>query len=108
VLESAKPSHLGDAYLLDRARLRFGRAEWNEIDLRHDDSVSRGVGWFERREDGGWWVVDNGSTCGVSVNDIPLPRVEGDPSRRAQVLRPGDRVRVGRTLLAFHVDASAG
>jgi len=65
-------------------------------------------GWFERAADGNWWVVDNGSTNGVSVNDVPLRRaVESVPSRYADILRQGDRVQVGRVVLVFHAAEAA-
>jgi hypothetical protein len=112
VVEAPNPVHVGETFVLDRVRMRFGRASTcmlNEINLFRDPSMSRGVGWFERRADGEWWVVDNGSTTGVSVNDCPVRRpVEGEPYRYAERVRQGDRVRVGDTVLEFRAaDAAA-
>ena len=109
VVESSHPAHLGATFVLDRGLLRFGRSHWNELVLRHDDSLSRGHGCFERRADGQWWVVDNGTTNVVSVNDRVIDRTKDDRGRSAQMLRHGARVRVGRLVLEFRAaETTAG
>jgi hypothetical protein len=48
-----------------------------------------------RREDGGWQIVDLGSTNGIKVNGR---RVDSQP------LRPGDQITIGVTDLTFELD----
>jgi len=107
VASSFDSSHVGQRFELTGDRVRFGRAPHaNDICLFRDDTMSRWVGWFERRE-GGWWVVDNGSTCGVFVNEqsVPKPPAEDKGERR---LDDNDLVSVGRVALRFRLgDADA-
>ena len=61
-----------------------GRTEGNDLILNHP-SVSRKHGRFETRN-GEWWVVDQGSTNGIKVNDNQVGEAR---------LKPGDHLSVG-------------
>ncbi|HST42129.1 MAG TPA: FHA domain-containing protein, partial [Conexibacter sp.] len=60
-----------------------------------DGNVSRKHAEVRPRGDG-WMVADLGSTNGVTVNGA---RIE-----QAQLLRGGDRIEVGTTLLTFELE----
>ncbi len=69
-----------------------GRTEGNDLILNHP-SVSRRHGRFEVRN-GQWWIVDQGSTNGVKINDNLVGEAR---------IGPGDRVNVG----SMQVDVKA-
>lgn len=60
-----------------------------------DANVSRTHAEVRPRGDG-WMIADLGSTNGVTVNGT---RIE-----QAQLLRPGDRIEVGTTMLTFELE----
>ncbi|MCD6350852.1 MAG: FHA domain-containing protein, partial [Armatimonadetes bacterium] len=82
-------------FTLEGEEMTLGRRSDNDIVLPADRRISRQhARVFER--DGDWYIEDMGSANGTFVNDR---RVHA-PVR----LRPGDRVRVGRTWLEVHPD----
>jgi hypothetical protein len=74
-----------------------GQAEPPQIELSGDESVSRRhaeIRWGE----GGYWIVDRGSTNGTWLNG---QRLSPDQPHR---LKDGDRVAVGRlSVLTIHL-----
>ncbi|MFH1018198.1 MAG: FHA domain-containing protein [Pseudomonadota bacterium] len=83
----------GRAIEIDRFPFRIGRDPDNEL-IVADGDVSRHHAHVEEGPDGPV-ISDVGSRNGLYVDD---QRVE------SQVLRPGDRVRVGSTVLVFQKD----
>lgn len=81
---------VGIRFTLDRS-CDIGRDPGAELPVR-DENVSWRHARVEDRGNGDWVVVDLGSTNGVLVN--------GEKCVEA-LLRPGDRVFVGRTILEF-------
>src|SRR5213594_1217246 len=77
---------------LDAETLRIGRASGNDLVLK-DLNVSRSHAAISRRVNG-VYVLDAGGKNGTFVNDRRI----GEPTR----LSPGDRVRLGSTLLIFN------
>src|SRR2546425_5686794 len=77
---------------LDAENLRIGRASGNDLVLK-DLNVSRSHAAIARRPDG-VYVLDAGGKNGTFVNDRRI----SEPTR----LGPGDRVRLGSTLLIFN------
>lgn len=90
VLHSGDAASVWDRHELiaSSAPITVGRGGHNTIVLG-GDSASRTHARFEKRE-GGWWVIDDGSTNGTHVN--------GEQVREA-LLFDGDSVRIGDTLL---------
>jgi len=80
----------GKRHELDGDRVVLGRSRDCDIPIE-DPNVSRRHAEVVH-EDGGWWVVDLGSTNGVEVN--------GERVKRAR-LEPDDRIVLGRTELVF-------
>ncbi len=76
----------------------IGRAPGCAIVLSDDYVSSRHARIVERG--GRVWVEDLGSTNGTLLN--------GRPVRRAAALRAGDRLQLGRTVLAFRVEPPVG
>ena len=68
----------------------IGRSHECDITVE-DPNVSRRHAEV-RREDGGWWIVDLGSTNGIEVNGKRVDRAR---------LEPDDQVTLGRTELTF-------
>ena len=83
----------GRRNVLSGNRVVLGRSREADIVLQ-DPNVSRRHAEL-RREDGGWQIVDLGSTNGIKVNGR---RVDNQP------LRPGDQVTIGVTDLTFELD----
>src|SRR5882672_2567584 len=83
---------------LDADNLRIGRASGNDLVLK-DLNVSRTHAAIVRQADG-VFVLDAGGKNGTFVNDRRI----GEPTR----LSPGDRVRLGSTLLIFNGRTAAG
>lgn len=81
----------GQHFLLRTPSVTIGRDASNQIQL-HDTEVSRHHARIDITDDRGMRLVDLGSSNGSFVN-----------SRRitSQVLRSGDRVQIGRTLMIF-------
>jgi pSer/pThr/pTyr-binding forkhead associated (FHA) protein len=71
----------------------LGRSREADIVLQ-DPNVSRRHAEL-RREDGGWQIVDLGSTNGIKVNGR---RVDNQP------LSAGDQITIGVTDLTFELD----
>lgn len=99
ILYSRDPELVGDHLALGAAPAvtTVGRGADNTIVL-DDDPVSRSHARFEQRADG-WWVIDSGSTNGTFVNDEQV---------REALLRPGDRVRIGDTILRLEDPRPSG
>jgi hypothetical protein len=83
----------GRRNVLSGNRVVLGRSREADIVLQ-DPNVSRRHAEL-RREDGGWQIVDLGSTNGIKVNGR---RVDNQP------LRPGDQITIGVTDLTFELD----
>jgi pSer/pThr/pTyr-binding forkhead associated (FHA) protein len=83
----------GRRNVLSGDRVVVGRSREADIVLQ-DPNVSRRHAEL-RREDGGWQIVDLGSTNGIKVHGR---RVSDQP------LRPGDQVTIGVTDLTFELD----
>jgi pSer/pThr/pTyr-binding forkhead associated (FHA) protein len=83
----------GRRNVLSGSRVVLGRSREADIVLQ-DPNVSRRHAEL-RKDDGGWQIVDLGSTNGIKVNGR---RVDNQP------LRPGDQVTIGVTDLTFELD----
>ena len=92
VIYSPVHTQLGKRYLLDRPVLTIGRSGDNDVVLV-SDSVSRQHARIERRGNE-TFSVDLNSTNGTYLND-GAQRVE------LHRLSPGDRIKVGDTILKF-------
>lgn len=75
---------------LKGSRIVAGRRADCAVTL-HDPSVSRQHAAFENRA-GIWWVIDLDSTNGTKVNGRPVSK---------QLLKAGDRVELGETVIEF-------
>lgn len=91
VIYSDQKSILGRRFPLEAGPVRIGREEDNEIVLV-EKSVSRRHARFER-VDGGWSIVDAGSSNGTLLNEREL-------LGRA-VLSRDDRVKIGSTIFKY-------
>ncbi|WAS95453.1 GGDEF domain-containing protein [Nannocystis punicea] len=89
IIYSRNAELLGQLHALEpsSAPITVGRGTHNAIVLP-GDAVSRSHARFEKRADG-WWVIDNGSTNGVYVNQDQVQEA---------LLRLGDRVWIGFTI----------
>ena len=83
----------GRRNVLSGSRVVLGRSREADIVLQ-DPNVSRRHAEL-RRNDGGWQIVDLGSTNGIKVNGR---RVDSQP------LRQGDQITIGVTDLTFELD----
>ena len=83
----------GRRNVLSGSRVVIGRSREADIVLQ-DPNVSRRHAEL-RREDGGWQIVDLGSTNGITVNGR---RVDHQP------LGAGDQITIGVTDLTFELD----
>src|SRR3954468_18789973 len=83
----------GRRTVLSGARVLLGRSRECDVVLS-DPNISRRHAEV-RREDGGWAVVDLGSTNGIKVNGRRVDHA---------LLEPGDRVTLGVTELTFELD----
>ena len=83
----------GRRNVLSGSRVVLGRSREADIVLQ-DPNVSRRHAEL-RRDEGGWQIVDLGSTNGIKVNGR---RVNNQP------LSPGDQVTIGVTDLTFELD----
>ena len=88
----------GQAFSLDRPALVVGRGKDSDIVLV-DADVSR---QHARLQSGsqGWLLVDLGTTNGTFVNGKRLPAQE------PYLLRPGDRITIGRSVLAVQQEGA--
>jgi two-component system, NtrC family, sensor kinase len=89
----------GKRYDVTHALLAIGREASNTIQL-HDTEVSRRHAELRRDGDSGQvFLTDLGSSNGTFVNSQRVQR---------HVLKSGDRVQIGRTLMLFTEDPSGG
>jgi pSer/pThr/pTyr-binding forkhead associated (FHA) protein len=79
---------------LDTTENTVGRARDCTVQLLHDPELSRVHCTVRRDADGGFAVVDEGSTNGTFLND---EQVGNEP----RALKEGDRIRIGTTVLVF-------
>jgi pSer/pThr/pTyr-binding forkhead associated (FHA) protein len=92
-LELRLPGEPGSrVVVLDHDRLTVGRDTENDVALPGDPKLSRVHAAFERYGQG-WAVNDLGSRNGTFVNNQRL--------WQERILRPGDEVKAGSTLLVF-------
>jgi FhaA, N-terminal domain/FHA domain len=87
MLEKGRPAKVFD---LGKDRVIIGRLPESDVPVS-DPGVSRRHAEL-RREDGGYILVDLGSTNGTKVNEAPIGE---------RVLEEGDRITIGRTVLEF-------
>ncbi len=85
---------VGTRVVLERS-IEMGRDPSCELPL-HDENVSWRHARVEDRGAGEWAVVDLGSTNGTLVNDRPCA---------GAILKPGDRVFLGKTVIEVQQDA---
>ncbi len=76
----------GDQEVTRSSRVAMGRADDNEI-VVPDVSVSKKHCFLEQGSDGGWWLIDNESANGTSLDDVELDK--------------GGRVRLTRGLMTI-------
>ncbi len=88
----------GQSYSIPPQGLRVGRQAGNEV-LLDDTGVSRQHARLIFHN-GALWVQDMGSRNGVFVNDV---RVQAH-----RQLSPGDKIRIGNTVLEVRLNESAG
>lgn len=81
----------GQHFAIRGAQATIGREATNQIQLR-DTEVSRRHARIIRTDEANFEIVDNASSNGTYVNGRRV---------QAQVLKSGDRIQVGRTLLIF-------
>ncbi len=91
VLDDGSP--MGNVIVVDGPK-RIGRARDVQIQIRNDAKVSRVHATVERR-DTGIFVKDHGASNGTYVNE---DRVAGE-----RLLRAGDRLIIGDTILEFRM-----
>jgi hypothetical protein len=77
-----------------KAGARIGRSPECEVVLR-DPSVSRRHAHAERRGEA-WWIVDDGSRNGITVERVRVPRLE---------LHDGQEFQVGELLVRFRASS---
>jgi hypothetical protein len=87
LLEKGRPSK---AFALGKERVIIGRLPESDVPVP-DPGVSRRHAEV-RKEDGGYLLVDLGSTNGTLVNEARIGE---------RVLEEGDRITIGRTVLEF-------
>lgn len=87
----------GQHFVLHGATVSIGREPSNQIQLR-DTEVSRQHARLETIDNGEVRLVDQASSNGTFVNSFRI---------REQVLRNGDRIQLGRTLMLFSSGAEA-
>ena len=90
----------GQVLPMTQPALLIGRGKENDLVLL-DSDVSREHARLQRGPQG-WTLVDLGTTNGTFVNGKRLP--PQDP----YLLRPGDRITVGSSVLAVQEDAAGG
>jgi hypothetical protein len=90
----------GQVLAMAQPALLIGRGKDNDIVLLEQD-VSREHARLQRGPQG-WTLVDLGTTNGTFVNGKRLPAQ--DP----HLLRPGDRITIGSSVLAIQEDAAVG
>lgn len=90
LLRFVEGPHVGDAIIMRRQMLTIGRALDNDV-VVDSAEVSRHHARVEHR-DGGFWIVDLGSTNGTSVNGGQIDEHE---------LQHGDRMTLGNVVLEF-------
>lgn len=98
VIYTTEKALLGKRFVLDSSPLRIGRGPDNHIVLE-GDSVSRRHSHLEHRGAESWYAVDDRSTNGTYVNEDQIP---GEV-----LLKNGDRIKVGPTILKFLSGADA-
>ncbi len=81
----------GQEFTLEGDRITIGRAEEAGVSINHA-SVSRLHAEMVSLDDGRWEVLDQGSSNGIRVNGVDLPR---------GILEPGDALELGDVRLRF-------
>lgn len=89
----------GQVLAMAQPALLIGRGKENDMVLLEAD-VSREHARLERGAQG-WTLVDLGTTNGTFVNGKRLP------AREPYLLRPGDRITIGSSVLAVQEDAAS-
>jgi pSer/pThr/pTyr-binding forkhead associated (FHA) protein len=83
----------GRRSVLSGERVLIGRSRECDVVLSDPNTSRRHA--EVRRDDGGWAVVDLGSTNGIKVNGRRVDQA---------ALEPGDRITLGLTELTFELD----
>lgn len=81
----------GQEFTLEGDRITIGRAEEAGVSVNHA-SVSRLHAEMVSLDDGRWEVLDQGSSNGIRINGVDLPR---------GILEPGDALELGDVRLRF-------
>jgi pSer/pThr/pTyr-binding forkhead associated (FHA) protein len=89
----------GQRYQLERAKIKIGRDDSNQVVISEDTFASRHHAWVTL-EDGDFFIEDLGSTNGTFLN--------GQMVMKRQVLSAGDKIRVGHTDFTFEVKQKPG
>lgn len=89
----------GQSFTLTQPAYVIGRGKNSDIVLL-EHGVSREHARLAQERPGSWMLTDLGSTNGTQVNGQPLRPQE------AYLLRPGDRVTMGHTLLSVQAAAA--
>lgn len=90
--------HCGEVFDLSSAHLTIGRDAASSVRLARDGMVSRRHAVLEWSS-AGWRITDAGSTNGLHVNGVRT---------HSHVLRRGDRIQVGQTMLVAVDTAESG
>jgi adenylate cyclase len=84
--------------LADKTTFRIGRSEGNDITLPYN-WVSRQHAMLQAEESGALNLIDLGSTNGTLVNNRRI--------LTPTLLRSGDRIAIGQTIMVFHQETPA-
>ena len=87
----------GDNIPLIRERLTIGRRDSCDICLRYANISGLHCELLFR--DGFWWIKDLGSTNGLKINGVNVPR---------KLLQPGDRITIAKRTYSINYDMPAG
>src|SRR5947209_5417383 len=91
------PEGGGDNIPLIRERLTVGRRDSCDICLRYANISGLHCELLFR--EGFWWVKDLGSTNGLKINGVNVPR---------KLLHPGDRITIAKRTYTINYDMPAG
>src|SRR5437667_6065594 len=91
------PEGGGDNIPLIRERLTLGRRESCDICLRYANISGLHCELLFR--DGFWWIKDLGSTNGIKVNGVKVPR---------KLLHPGEKITIGKKNYTVEYEIPTG
>jgi adenylate cyclase len=91
------PEGGGDNIPLIRENLTMGRRETCDIPLQFPNVSGLHCEVFF--QDGFWWIKDLGSTNGIKVNGVKVPK---------KLLHPGDRITIARRTYTIEYEPPVG